>query len=434
MFLRKGILTGTVLAAIIALTGCSSTGGNGGSADGKVDLRYAIWDKTHMEAINTLIDEYEKENPNVNIELEQYSFADYWTKMETAAAGGSAPDIYWMNAVNINKYADNGMLVSMDDFIKDKNVDMSQYLESLTTLYNYEGTQYGMPSFWDNNILLINTKLMQEYGIEEPKENWNWDEMIAWLEDAKSKLPADIYPFTSYPTESTQSGVFNEVASAGGKVISDDKKEALLNSPETKEGFKKYYELATSDLHSPLDVTLEVGASTLFKSEKALVMQSGSYGLLPYSDKEQAQVAGNFKLYKIPTIKEGNKSQTVIHGLGNVISSNSKNPEEAFDFINYMSSEESMKKYTESALVPQAHKNVQDLFGKVMKEKTGVDTTVISEVAENAMPLPNSFETSKWDKAIMDNVNKFMQGEISLDEAIENAQKEMQAILDKENK
>ncbi|MFR3499786.1 MAG: hypothetical protein ACLTT7_12330, partial [Paraclostridium bifermentans] len=109
-------------------------------------------------------------------------------------------------------------------------------------------------------------------------------------------------------------------------------------------------------------------------------------------------------------------------------------PEEAFDFINYMSSEESMKKYTELALVPQAHKNVQDLFGQVMKEKTGVDTSVISKVAEDGMPLPTSFETSKWDKAIMDNINKFMQGKVSLDEALENAQKEMQAILDKEKK
>lgn len=432
MFLKRGIITGAILTLVLGLTGCSSSGGD--SANGKIELRYAIWDKTHMEAVETLIDEYEEKNPNVDIKVEQYSFADYWTKMETAAAGGSAPDIYWMNAVNFNKYADNGMLVSMKDYIKDKNVDMSQYLESISSLYNYKGEQYGMPTFWDNNILMINTKLMKEYNIPEPKEGWNWDEMIAWLKDAKTKLPKDIYPFTSYPTESTQSGVFNEVASAGGKVISDDKTKAMLTTPETKEGFKKYFDLVKSDLHSPSDVTLEVGAGTLFKSEKALVLQAGSYGLLPYSDKEQAKVAGNFKLYEIPTIKEGNKSKTVIHGLGNVISSNSKHPEEAFDFINYISSEESMKKYTELALVPQAHKNVQELFGKVMKEKTGIDTAVMSKVAENAMPLPNSFETSKWDKVIMDNMTKFMQDEISLDKALENSQNEMQSILDKEKK
>ncbi|MDO7206130.1 hypothetical protein Q5M85_20615 [Paraclostridium bifermentans] len=38
----------------------------------------------------------------------------------------------------------------------------------------------------------------------------------------------------------------------------------------------------------------------------------------------------------------------------------------------------------------------------------------MSKVAKDAMPLPNSFETSKWDKAIVDNITKFMQDEISL--------------------
>lgn len=437
MFWKKIVATGVILSSILGLTACGSTGGDSASGDGndkKVELRYAIWDKTHMDAVNYLIDEYEKENPNVDIKLEQYSFADYWTKMETAASGGSAPDIYWMNALNFNLYADNNMLVSMEDYIKENNLDMSQYLESLTNLYNFKGTQYGIPTFWDNNVLLVNTKLMEEYNIPEPNENWKWDEMIAWLEDAKTKLPADIYPFTSYVTESTQSGIFNEVALAGGKVISDDKTKALIDSPETVEGFKKYLELGKSDLHSPLDVTLEIGAGTIFKSEKALAYQSGSYGLLPYSDKEQSQVAGNFKIYPIPTIKDGVESRSVIHGLSNVISANSKNPDEAFKFIQYISTEEAMKKYTEMALVPQSHKNVQDTFGEVMKEKTGLDVSVVYDVANGAMPLPASFESSKWYKVITDNLSAYMQDQMSFDELISKSQSGVQEILDKEKK
>ncbi len=428
MFFKKVIIASTILMSMLGLIACGSTG------SGNTELRYAIWDKTHTKAVETLIEGFEKENPDIDIKLEQYSFADYWTKMETAASGGSAPDIYWMNAMNFSLYAENGMLVSMEDYIKENNVDMSQYLDSLTELYNYKGTQYAIPTFWDDNVLLINTRLMEEYGIEKPNPEWNWDEMITWLEGAKAKLPKDIYAFTSYATESTQSGLFNEIALAGGKVISDDKTKALIDSPETIEGYKKYFDLVTSDLHSPLDITLEVGAGTLFKSEKALVYQSGSYGLLPYSDKEQAQVAGNFEIYKIPAIKEGVESETVIHGLGNVISSNSKHQDEAFKFINYMSTEEAMKTYTELALVPQAHKNVQELFGKVMKEQTGLDVTPVYEVADGAMALPNSFETSKWYKVITDNISDYLQGKQSFDDMISKSQKGVQEILDKEKK
>lgn len=427
--IKKSVMATTLALTMLASTACSSTGGK----DEKIELRYSIWDDTHREAIETLIDEFETENPNVNISLEVISNGDYWTKMETAAAGGSAPDIFWVDARRFGAYADNGLLVPMDDYIKENKIDMSQYLESITNTYNYDGVQYAMPSFWDDTVLLINTKLMEEYGIEAPNKDWNWEEMLTWLENAKTKLPKDIYPFASNTVEYTQLGIFNGVALAGGEVISKDKTKALIDTPETIEGYKTYLDLVKSDLHSPYDVTVETGAGTLFKSEKALVYQAGSYSLLTYSDKEQAQVAGNFDIYPVPEIKEGVKSRSVIHGVGNVISANSKHPDEAFKFINFMSSEESMRKYTELALVSQAHKNVQTAYGEIMKEKTGLDVSVVYEVADGALPVPNSIETAKWDKVIVDNISAYVQDKKSFDDMIKDTQTEFQSILDKEN-
>lgn len=429
-FMKKSILASTLITSMFAFTGCSSSGD--GDSD-KISLRYSIWDNTHKKAIETLISNYEKENPNVDIQLEIISNGDYWTKMETAAAGGSAPDIFWVDARRFGTYAKSGMLVEMDDYIKQNKIDMSQYLESITGIYNFDGKQYAMPSFWDDNVLLLNTKMMEKYGIEKPKKDWNWQEMLTWLEGAKAKLPKDIYPFTSSTVEYTQLGIFNGVALAGGQIINEDKTKALIDTPETKNGYKTYLDLVKSDLHSPFDVTVETGAGTLFKSEKALAYQAGSYSLLTLSDKEQAQVAGNFEIYPVPAIKEGVKTKSVIHGVGNVISANSKHPDEAFKFINYMSSEESMKTYTELALVSQSHKNVQDLYGKVMKEKTGLDVSVVYDVAKDAMPLPNSVDTAKWDKIIVDNISSYVQDKQSFDDMIKNTQKDMQEVLDKEN-
>ncbi|MGL4796957.1 MAG: ABC transporter substrate-binding protein [Paraclostridium sp.] len=431
--MKKSVMATALAFTMIVTTACSSTGSGGKDSDEKVELRYSIWDNTHKEAIETLISEYETEHPNVDISLEIISNGDYWTKMETAAAGGSAPDIFWVDARRFGTYADNKMLIPMDEYIKENNIDMSQYLESITSIYNHEGIQYAMPSFWDDNILLINTKMLEEYGIEAPSKDWNWGDMVKWLEIAKSKLPKDIYPFSSNTVGYTQLGIFNGIALAGGEVISEDKTKALIDSPESKEGYKTYLDLVKSDLHSPFDVTMEIGAGTLFKSEKALVYQAGSYSLLTYSDKEQAQVAGNFEVYPMPLINENSKTRSVIHGVGNVISANTKHPDEAFDFINYMSSEESMRKYTELALVSQAHKNVQEDYGKIMKEKTGLDVSVVYEVAEGAMSLPCSIETAKWDKIIVDNVSEYVQGKKSFDDMIKDTQKDFQAILDKEN-
>ena len=427
--IKKSIIVTTLIISTVGYTACSST-----KNSDKIELRYAIWDNTHKKAIETLIEGFENENPNIDVKLEVYGNGDYWTKIEVAASGGSAPDVFWVDARRFGTYAESGMLVSMEDYIKENNIDMSQYLEVITNIYNYDGTQYAMPSFWDDTVLLINTRLMEEYDIKAPNKDWNWEDMLTWLNDAKAKLPEDIYPFASNVAEYTQLGIFNGIALSGGKVINEDKTKALIDSKETVEGYRKYLDLATSDLHSPIDVTLETGAGTLFKSEKALVYQAGSYSLLTYSDKEQAQVAGKFEIYPIPEIKKGVKTRSVIHGVGNVISSNSKYPDEAFKFINYMSSEKSMTTYTELALVSQAHKNVQELYVDVMKEKTGLDVDVVYDVAEDAMPIPNSIETGKWDKVITDNISAYLQGKKSFDNMIKDTQEGVQKVLDKENK
>ena len=53
-----------------------------------------------------------------------------------------------------------------------------------------------------------------------------------------------------------------------------------------------------------------------------------------------------------------------------------------------------MKTYTGLTLVSQLHKNVQDLYGDVMK-KTGLDVSVVYDVAKDAITLPNSIDTGK---------------------------------------
>ena len=68
-----------------------------------------------------------------------------------------------------------------------------------------------------------------------------------------------------------------------------------------------------------------------------------------------------------------------------------------------------------------------------MKEKTGLDVSVVYDVAKDAMPLPNSIDTAKWDKIIVDNISSYVQDKQSFDDMIKNTQKGMQEVLDKEN-
>ena len=72
------------------LAGCGGSGSSSKSGDGKTELSFGIWDEKQRPAMESLVEAYEKENPDVSIsiQLTPYKGGEYWTKLEAAAGGG----------------------------------------------------------------------------------------------------------------------------------------------------------------------------------------------------------------------------------------------------------------------------------------------------------------------------------------------------------
>ncbi|WP_235045220.1 extracellular solute-binding protein, partial [Microbacterium maritypicum] len=78
---------------------------------------------------------FTKENPNVTIDIQVTPYKEYFTKLQTAASGGSAADVFWMNGPNFQLYASNGQLAPLDD----GGIDAADYPQGLIDLYTYDG-------------------------------------------------------------------------------------------------------------------------------------------------------------------------------------------------------------------------------------------------------------------------------------------------------
>ena len=94
------------------LAGCGGGSDEGGSSSGKTEIAFGIWDENQRPAMEDLVAAYEEENPDVkvNIELTPYSGGEYWTKLEAAAGGGTAPDVFWINVLHLDSYVEGGIL------------------------------------------------------------------------------------------------------------------------------------------------------------------------------------------------------------------------------------------------------------------------------------------------------------------------------------
>lgn len=76
----------TAILGASMLAGCGGSGSSSKSGDGKTELSFGIWDEKQRPAMESLVEAYEKENPDVSIsiQLTPYKGGEYWTKLEAA--------------------------------------------------------------------------------------------------------------------------------------------------------------------------------------------------------------------------------------------------------------------------------------------------------------------------------------------------------------
>src|SRR5690606_27627933 len=64
-------------------------------AQDTVELTYWLWDVAQVPQYEECAANFEAANPNIAITIEQPGgWFDYWTALQTALVGGSAPDVF----------------------------------------------------------------------------------------------------------------------------------------------------------------------------------------------------------------------------------------------------------------------------------------------------------------------------------------------------
>ena len=160
----------TAILGASLLAGCggsSSEGGDSAKGDskGKTELTFGIWDENQRPAMEAMAEAYEKANEDVSIsiQLTPYKGGEYWTKLEAAATGGKAPDVFWLNVLHLDSYVEGGILDDLTDKIKDSDIKDS-YSETLVNNYVRDKKNYAVPKDFDANAICFIIRFYHENG------------------------------------------------------------------------------------------------------------------------------------------------------------------------------------------------------------------------------------------------------------------------------
>src|SRR4051812_19654654 len=87
-----GMLLGLLL---LVVAGCSGSGPSSDSGE-KVTLTYGLWDQAQVPAMKKIIAGFHAQHPDIDVQIQVPPGETYWTKLQTAATAGTAPDVFWM--------------------------------------------------------------------------------------------------------------------------------------------------------------------------------------------------------------------------------------------------------------------------------------------------------------------------------------------------
>ncbi|WP_457100763.1 ABC transporter substrate-binding protein [Microbacterium sp. P5_E9] len=414
---RLALVAGATLAAL-TLAGCSSgsAGGNGGT-DEKVTLKYALWDENQKPAMEQIISAFEKDHPNVTVDIQLIPSADYWTKIQTAVAGGSGPDNFWINGPNFQLYASNGQIAPLDD----QGIDTSDYPKGLVDLYSYDGKLYGAPKDFDTIGVWYNKALFDAAGVAYPKAGWTWED----FQTAAAELtdPAQgIYGTAAAPYG--QMTFYNTIYQAGGEVISADHKKSGYGSPEALEGVEFWTDLIASGESPTSQQMTDTSPFDMWTGGKIAMFWDGSWSPSGYA---KSAIGGTIDIAPLPTGPTGN--QSIIHGLANVANAKSPHLAEAKEFAAFASGKAAAEIMAKTGAVIPAYNGEQQAWVDSLPQ---YDLQTFIDEVPTAVPYPISKNTTAWNKHEGDILPQIWAGAVSPEDGLKDLAAKMQAELDKE--
>lgn len=424
--MKKKLLSVLLAAAMMAtmLTGC------GGDSNGsKVTLKWAIWDKETTQYWTDLKNAYEASHKGVTIEMVDLGSSDYQTVLATELSG-SGTDFDVVTIKDVPGYAtlvQKNAIRALDDYIKKDKVDLKQYAGA-TDQVTVDGKLYELPFRNDFWVVFYNKDLFDKKNVPYPTNDMTfkeYDELARKMTD--KTFGSQVYG-AHYHTWRSAVQLFGVLD--GKHTILDGEYsffkpyyEMVLN--QEKDGVaRKYSDLKTEGLHY----------SAAFSSGDVAMLNMGSWYIATMisnlkSGEYDSKLCGNWGIVKYPHADGVEAGSTLGTITGLAVTTATDTPDEAWDFVKWVSG-------TEGAAVMASSGNFPAIMTEEVKNAIagleGFPTDAASKealvVSNLYLEVPYAPNVSAINSVLDSYHGSIMTGEMSIDDGIKAMNTEVQKI------
>ncbi|WP_041482085.1 ABC transporter substrate-binding protein [Bacillus velezensis] len=329
--MKKLICLFVLLAVCLSAAACSS---QSSSSDGKVTLKFFHrWPKEPEKSyFEEAVKEFEAAHPDIHIQTEAVLNDSYKDKVKVMLGTTSPPDIFfsWSDRFAYKFIKGNKALDLSSYYQQDKDWS-SQLVQSQIKPFTHDGKQYGVPWQMDAKSFFYNKDIFNTLHLKPPA---TWDELITVSE----KLKKNGYIPISFGTKAPWT-ISHYIGTLNQRMV-DEKTRAKDYSPETGEFTDEGYVKALEKLQELLPYFTKHVNSV----DHEYVRQQFASGKAAMIYAETAEIKlvepVNLGLFPFPKISGEKGSHHALTGSpeGFMISSKTKHPKEAMEFLQFLTS------------------------------------------------------------------------------------------------
>ncbi|MGZ0152367.1 extracellular solute-binding protein [Kribbella sp. WER1] len=325
--LRLAVALGLLATGAAACGGGSGSGGSGGKVELTLLSHYS--DGPSKEGLDKMIQEWNKENPKIQVKSQVVKFDDLLTTMTVRQTGGRGADIVSAYGLWGGQLMKANVVAKVPDDIATKI--KAEYSPAALGAVTTGGTLLGYPTELNTYVLFYNKKILAAAGITKPPSTWAELADAAKKtvkRDAKGNIQVEGLSLIQDGDNKSVHPFLSLLDSAGGKFLAPDGS-AQFDDAAGKAALKFEADLAAAKATNP-----SIMPTKQFRSGGvAMAIQAGWWiGSLKNQMKDKYSDVG---VAAIPGPTAGSKG-SLAYGFFMGVNQRSKHADEAWKFLTWM--------------------------------------------------------------------------------------------------
>ena len=396
---------------------------------------------------DSVIPAFEAANPDITVSLNQFGGEDAQLTQQLALdfSTGAGPDISGFDGFLIPSFAEGGLLRSLDDLIGEPYETWEGWEHispGIRSILSYQGETYGVGLGTDVRMIFVRADLLEEAGIDA--DGWqpaSWEEVLEAaraLKESGVEFPLQLNAGVAMGEATTMQGYWMALLGTGEGVTDEDGRYIVSSQGilDTLNLYKTIY--VDEELGDQRAQLLADGRNRSFANfrdgQTAMLVEGDWFYRSVTAPGAEFEVADRDEVMtwkKMPAQQpgagwNGQDFVSVSGGTGYVINPNTDSPQEAWQFLAFMMSQEQMTAF-------------QD-YQPGIRSRSDVpipDSPFLTETSQTLLPLttarPNDADYNSVSQEIQRMTEAVVSGELSPEDAMAQFKAAVIAIVGEEN-